>query len=126
MAYVTDESGRPEVYVRAFPGQGERWTISTQGGNEPVWSRDGKQLFYRAGESIMAVAVKTSPTFAAGAPQRLFDGPYERSTNFWCNYDASPDGSRFLMVKRVNRTPLPRQINVIVNGLPDAPSAKKK
>ncbi len=119
MAYVADESGRPEVYVRAFPGHGERWTISTGGGNEPVWSRDGTQLFYRSGESIMAVAVKTSPTFSAGVPQRLFDGPYERSTNFWCDYDVSPDGSRFLMVKRVNRTPLPRQINVIVNGLAD-------
>jgi serine/threonine-protein kinase len=111
--------------VRAFPGQGERWTISTDGGNEPIWSRDGKQIFYRSGESIMAVAVKTSPTFSAGPPQRLFTGPYERSTAFWCNYDVSRDGSRFLMVKRVKRTPLAQQINVMVNGLADGLSAKK-
>src|SRR4029453_664746 len=62
IAYVSDESGRFEIYVRSFPGPGEKWPISLEGGNEPVWPRNGRELFYRAGDTMMAVDVQTTPT----------------------------------------------------------------
>jgi len=71
LAYVSNESGRDEVYVIAFPGPGGRWQISTDGGAEPVWSRDGKELFYRNGDKMMSVSVETRPTFTPSTPQLL-------------------------------------------------------
>ena len=68
LAYVSDESGRNEIYVQPFPGPGRRWAISTDGGDEPVWSRDGRELFYRNGNAMMAVPITSQPTFAAGVP----------------------------------------------------------
>jgi serine/threonine-protein kinase len=117
IAYVSDESGRFEIYVRPFPGPGEKWPISVEGGNEPVWPRNGRQLFYRAGDAMMAVDVETRPTFSAGKPRKLFDTPYERSLALWANFDASPDGQRLLMVKRENASPAATHINVVLNWL---------
>ena len=73
LAYVSDESGRDEVYVAPFPGPGEKYPISTGGGRAPVWSRDGRELFYRNGREIMAVAIELKPTFESGRPVRLFE-----------------------------------------------------
>ena len=115
IAYVSDESGRFEIYVRPFPGPGEKWPISVEGGSEPVWPRHGRQLFYRAGDAMMAVDVETSPTFSAGKPHKLFDTPYERSIALWPNFDASADGQRLLMVKRGNPSPAASHINVVLN-----------
>ena len=115
IAYVSDESGRFEIYVRPFPGPGEKWSISVEGGNEPVWPRGGKQLFYRAGDAMMAVDVETSPTFSAGKPRRLFDTPYERSIALWANFDASADGQRLLMIKRGNPSAAASHVNVVLN-----------
>ena len=72
-AYVSNESGRNEIHVRPFPARVRRSTISTEGGNEPVWSRNGRELFYRSGDAMMAVDIVTSPMFAAGKPRRLFE-----------------------------------------------------
>jgi hypothetical protein len=99
---VSDESGRFEIYVRPFPGPGEKWPISLEGGNEPVWPRNGRELFYRAGDTMMAVDVQTTPTFSAGKPRKLFERAYERSLALWANYDAPPDGQRLLMVRQEN------------------------
>jgi eukaryotic-like serine/threonine-protein kinase len=115
LAYVSDESGRSEVYVQPFPGPGARIAISTGGGSEPVWPRRGHELFYRNGDSMMAVEVTTGPTFTAGKPRRLFDGRYARSTALWPNYDVTADGQRFLMVKGVEEFTFPTQINVVLN-----------
>jgi len=98
LAYTSDESGRDEVYVQAFPGPGGKWQISTEGGSEPVWARDGKRLFYVSGSRLMGVAVQSEPTFAAGEPQMIFEGPYWRAHRELGNYDVSPDGRRFLMI----------------------------
>jgi Tol biopolymer transport system component len=117
IAYVSDESGRFEIYARPFPGPGEKWLISTDGGNEPVWPKNGKQLFYRAGDSIMTVDVALTPAFSAGKPRKLFDGPYERSVALWPNFDASPDGQRLLMVRRESRATPPTHINVVLNWI---------
>ncbi len=115
IAYVSDESGQFEIYVRPFPGPGEKWPISLEGGNEPVWPRNGRELFYRAGDTMMAVDVQTTPTFSAGQPRKLFDKAYERSIALWANYDASPDGQRLLMVRQENASAPATHINVVLN-----------
>lgn len=105
LAYVSDESGRNEVYVQAWPGTGRKFRISTNGGVEPVWSRDGRELFYRepdadggSGGLFIAVPVQAGATFSAGQPRTLFTGPYASSTSIR-NFDVTPDGRRFIMVK---------------------------
>jgi serine/threonine protein kinase len=122
MAYVSDESGQIEVYVRPFPEVGTgKWQVSTGGGRDPLWSRDGRELFYRAGDSIVAVDVQTTePTFKAGKPKPLFRGAYYGRGYGW---DLSPDGKRFLMMKPLTSTDAapaaagPRKINVVLNWL---------
>ncbi len=89
LSYVSDESGRPEVYVRAFPGPGGQWQVSTDGGTEPVWARGGNELFYRHDREMMSVAVKLSPTFAPGGPVWLFEGSYAESHRSHPNYDGA-------------------------------------
>jgi len=68
LAYISDESGRFEIYVQPYPGPGGKWQISTEGGTEPVWNRNGRELFYRSGGRMMAVDIATQPGFAAGKP----------------------------------------------------------
>jgi Tol biopolymer transport system component len=110
VAYVSDESGRPEVYVCNFGNSSERWQISTSGGNAPRWRSDGKELFYVAADStLMAVAVRSGATFAAGPPTALFKVEAERSSF----YDVTADGQRFLVNTRTDAQPLP--ITVVIN-----------
>jgi serine/threonine-protein kinase len=99
IAYASLKSSRNEIYMRPFPGPGEEWTISTDGGNEPVWARKTGQLFYRHGDAMMAVDITTAPTVVVGKPRKVFERSYNRSDAFWPNYDVSPDGQRFLMIK---------------------------
>ena len=99
LAHVSDESGQDEVYVRPYPGPGPRFLISSDGGQEPVWSPDGRELYYRNGDQVLAVAITTEPAFRPGRPELLFEARYEKSPVPAVNYDISPDGKRFLMVK---------------------------
>jgi eukaryotic-like serine/threonine-protein kinase len=116
LAYVSDESGRYEVYVRAFPGPGGKWQISSQGGAEPVWARSGRELFYRNRDDLMAVPVATKPTFVVGTPESLFEGRYEKTTyKFLPNYDVSPDGRRFLMIRAREPELAVTQLNVVLH-----------
>ena len=115
VAYVSGESGRSEIHVMPFLGSGEKLTISTEGGNEPVWSRNGRELFYRSGDAMMAVEVTTSPLLSAGRPRRLFERPYEVSHALWPDYDVSTDGQRFLLVKAIESFDAPAQINVVLD-----------
>jgi serine/threonine-protein kinase len=119
LAYQSDESGRDEIYVRAFPGPGERSQISTEGGTEPVWARSGTELFYRNGDKMMGVTVETKANFAASKPRVLFTGEYETSTGFLPNYDISSDGQRFLMLKSGEDTRPATQINLVLNWSED-------
>jgi hypothetical protein len=73
--------------------------ISTNGGKEPVWSRDGRELFYRENTAVMAVSVEAGDSFRAGAPKLLFDGPYPADTGGHASYDVSADGQKFLMIR---------------------------
>jgi hypothetical protein len=117
LAYISDESGRQEIYVQPYPGPGGKWQISTEGGNEPAWSRNGRELFYRSGSKMMAVEVTMQPTFSAGKPKALFEGQYFAVTPGQAGtaYDVSPDGQRFLMVKETDRAASNAQINVVLN-----------
>src|SRR5262249_1002306 len=100
LAYVSDESGSTEVYVRRFRGAGEKLQISTDGGTEPMWAHSGRELFYRTGDKMMAVSVESGPPLRRGKPRLLFDGPYEASPGENANYDVAPGDQRFLMVER--------------------------
>jgi eukaryotic-like serine/threonine-protein kinase len=116
LAYISDESGRYEIYVQPYPGPGGKWQISTEGGSEPVWNPNGRELFYRTGDKMMAVEIATQPGFAAGTPRMLFEGPYEPGPFPIVNYDVSSDGQRFLMLKRSEQEQAaPTQINVVLN-----------
>ena len=102
IAYASDETGQPEVYVQRFPGLGDKLPISTDGGQQPLWSPDGSELFYRGPRGMMAVPVDTEPMFSAGDPEVLFEQQYYsfRSDR---TYDVAPDG-RFLMIKEGTTT----------------------
>jgi serine/threonine protein kinase/Tol biopolymer transport system component len=116
LAYISDESGRYEIYVQSYPGPGGKWQISTEGGTEPAWNGNGRELFYRNGDKMMAVDIATQPGFAAGTPRMLFEGRYERAPFPSTNYDVSPDGQRFLMLKpNESAEAAPTQINVVLN-----------
>jgi hypothetical protein len=101
IAYASKESGGREIYVRPFPDSGGKWQVSVGGGTEPQWSHDGRELFYRTGEKMMAVEIDTRDGFVPGKPKILFEGHSVPTPNpEWvrANYDVSPDGQRFLMV----------------------------
>jgi Tol biopolymer transport system component/predicted Ser/Thr protein kinase len=99
VAYTSNESGRNEVYIRSFPDGGGRRQVSLQGGLEPHWRADGKELFYVEGDSLMAVPVTTSPSLTIGVPVTLFSAP--SLGGFTGNYDVTPDGDRFILVEPV-------------------------
>jgi eukaryotic-like serine/threonine-protein kinase len=116
LAYTSNESDRFEIYVQPYPGPGGRWQISTEGGREPVWNPNGRELFYRNGNKMMAVDIATQPGFAASKPRMLFEGRYEPAPIPVANYDVSSDGQRFLMVKPAEQEQAPKmQINVVLN-----------
>jgi eukaryotic-like serine/threonine-protein kinase len=121
LAYQSNESGQDEIYVRPFPSANSgRWQISSSGGRTPVWARSGKELFYRALDgAVLGVGVEVTDraTFRASTPAKLVEGPYLTSTGR--DYDVSPDGHRFLMIKQVatDATSAPREIVVVQNWL---------
>lgn len=98
IAYVSNEPGRDQVYLQPYGRDGARVQISTDGGTGPIWSRDGRELFYAAGSRLMVVDIDPGGARPPGRPTVLVEGPYvwERPRN----YDVSPDGRRFLFVKR--------------------------
>jgi serine/threonine protein kinase/Tol biopolymer transport system component len=130
LAYLSDRTGRQEVYVQAFPGPGEPRQVSTDGGTEPVWARNGRELFYKQGEKMMVVDVTLASAFTASRPRPLFEGRYEVSflVSGMRFYDVSPDG-RFLMVKSDTPT-APRQLHLVVNWFEElkrlVPAGKKQ
>ena len=122
LAYVTDSSGQDEVLVRrAVPGPGSATQVSVGGGNEPVWARDGTELFYKNREKMMVVRVDTGPTFDAELPQQLFDEPYSFEDRElgpgWAQYDVDGDAQRFLMVQTVEPGSGVTQLHVDLNWL---------
>jgi serine/threonine-protein kinase len=130
LAYISNESGRYEIYVQPYPGPGGKWQVSTEGGTEPAWNPNGRELFYRSGDKMMAVDITTQPSFAAGKPRVLFEGRYVPTPATAPNYDVSPDGQRFLMLKpNEQEASAPTQINVVLNWFEElkrrVPTAKQ-
>ena len=101
VAYTSDESGRYEIYVKPYPALSGAWVVSTEGGEEPVWSRDGRSLFYRNGDTWLEVPVSYKPEFNVGKPRVALEGPYINVPGR--SYDVSPDGERFLVVKQAEQ-----------------------
>ncbi len=99
ITYISDESGRDEVYVRPYSGPGGQTTVSTEGGVEPTWAPDGRRLFYRNADSMMVVSVETGSGFFASKPSVLFEGRFDRGVTGNLSYDISPEGDRFLMIQ---------------------------
>ena len=99
LAYQSDEAGRSEIYVRPFPGPGARVSLSAEGGAEPAWSRDGRLLYYRAGDSMMVAMTGTIGTSLTVTGRRLlFRGRFLSGDRFR-GYDVSPDGQRFYLLR---------------------------
>jgi dipeptidyl aminopeptidase/acylaminoacyl peptidase len=114
VAYQSDESGRNEVYVRPAVGGGGKWQISTGGGTNARWSRDGREIFYAQGESLMAAPVSVAGgTLRQATPVELF--PSRVFADPLRTWDAHPDGKRFLIAEEDETDARPTSIHVIEN-----------
>jgi eukaryotic-like serine/threonine-protein kinase len=103
VAYSTDESGARQVYVSPFPGPGPHFQVSVDGGEEPVWAPDGKRLYYVNGRQLIAASVHLEHGFSVTERQVLFEGNYVFNY-VHANYDISPDGQHFLLLKASGAT----------------------
>jgi eukaryotic-like serine/threonine-protein kinase len=100
LAYMSNESGQPQIIVKPFPDLNGEWRITVDGGLRPAWSRTGEELFYGSPTgAIMAVPVQLSPTFSFGTPKKVFDWPTLSIPGLARTFDVSRDGRRFLMIK---------------------------
>jgi serine/threonine-protein kinase len=125
LAYTSGESGRNEIYVRPYPEiDAGKWQVSTNGGDSALWSPDGRELFYRNGDEVLVIPVRTGQAFNNDSPRTLFRGAYVAANHTpdtleLSPWDIHPDGKRFLMMGDVGTTAStaggPRKINIIVN-----------
>jgi serine/threonine protein kinase len=115
LAYVSDESGRFEVYVTSFPSGQGKWQISTEGGTQVIWAPTGRELFWRNGDKVMTAGVEANATFAATKPLLLFSAAYLRHWQGLPDWDITPDGQRFIMIKVSEAESAPTQVNVVLN-----------
>ena len=117
VAFNSDQSGEPEVYVRALAGDGEMVQVSQSGGSEAVWGPDGRELFYRGGEGrpqLMVAEVRTTPRLEVTSRRALFDMAEMLGSNPHANYSISPDGKTFAMVRRSPATRI-----MVIQNLPE-------
>ena len=120
LAYMSAESGNPQVYVRPYPGPGSRTLVSTAGGEGPVWSRDGEELHYfvptgaASGQMMVVDVLESEDGFRSSAPRVLFEGPFAAGAAGNPNYDVADNG-RFLMITQDSATAASPQIIVILN-----------
>jgi Tol biopolymer transport system component len=112
VAYQSNESGRNEIYVSPFPGPGGKFQVSSDGGTQPRWNRNGRELFFRSGAKMMAADTELTPTFRAGTPKMLFE-------KVSSDYDVHPDGKRFLMLKPAATTDDNSELHIILNWFED-------
>ena len=106
MAFVSDETGDYQVYVIAYPGPGPTVPVSTKGGLSPIWSADGRELFFRLGGKVLSAVMTGTEPPSFGAPAELFDGPYTLDLMGHQREDVSPDGKSFLMVENSDDFPM--------------------
>jgi eukaryotic-like serine/threonine-protein kinase len=118
-AYTSDETGRFEVYVSPFPEYGAKAQVSLEGGAEPVWSQDGRRLYYRSGPSVMCVAIDPVTRRRVGAPQHIVEGPYQSGAVAGLpNYDVAADG-RLLMIAQAAAQARPDRLSIVINWFTD-------
>jgi serine/threonine-protein kinase len=113
VAYESVETGQVEIYVQPYPGPGGKWQISNGGGFRPRWSPDGKEIFFRSGDAMMAATVETSPHFTPNTTHALFTGGYAHAGR-----DYETDGKRFLMMKSADQRG-PTSLQVVLNWTRD-------
>ena len=118
-AYQADDTGRPEIYVRGLDGSGARWQVTFEGGEEPHWSRDGRQLFYRSANRLMVVPLEAGGTFRQGQPRALFDGVYSTGIESGRSYDVNAMTGRFLLVRPADSGPSSRAVRMVLNWASD-------
>jgi Tol biopolymer transport system component len=116
VAYSSDESSRPEIYVRPFPGPGGRFQVSNDGGLEPVWARDGRTLYYRQDRRLIAASVSTAPSFTVTGRRTVFQGTFDASGPH-ASYDVALDGKHFLMLAPSDDRP---SVVVVLNWASEA------
>jgi len=116
LAYASDVTGRPEVYVQPFPDLGAVVRASPDGGQEPLWSPAGDRLYFRSpsGRQVFAVDVLADGPLQLGRAQLLFEGDYQPGLRWGRLWDLHPDGDRFLMLQ-VESLQSPTSIQVVVN-----------
>jgi serine/threonine-protein kinase len=116
LSYVSDETGRREVYVQRFPSLEGRWQVSTGGGDEPMFSPDGREIFYRSGDRMMVASFASEPQVSFSRPRVLFEGRYDVDpfANDARNYDIMPDGEHFVMIRRDDEA---SEIRVVLNWI---------
>jgi hypothetical protein len=127
LAYTSDESGQFEIYVVPFPNtSAAKWAVSTRGGTEPLWSHNGNELFYRnrSGE-LVAVEVKTIPTFSVGRSTPLFPTRGFASMEWGVTYAVAPDDRRFLMIRPL-ATGTPDRLIVVENWFEELKAKSRK
>jgi Tol biopolymer transport system component len=107
VAYQSAETGHTEVYVQAYPGPGVKTQVSVDGGTEPIWNRNGRELFYTSATAMMAVPIVDTQNFRAGAAVRLF--------SYRGQYDVSADGQRFLVIEKPEKGGAVSQLNLVQN-----------
>jgi eukaryotic-like serine/threonine-protein kinase len=113
IVYTSDESGRYEVYVRPYPGPGGKYQVSNEGGEEPVWSLNGQELFYRNGEKWMVASVDTKSDFHSQTPRLLFENNFLNVPGL--SHYPSSDGQRQVMIQPIGQDANPKQINLVLN-----------
>jgi serine/threonine protein kinase/Tol biopolymer transport system component len=114
IAYMSDRDGKMQVYVRPYPAMNRVWQISYDLGEEPIWSPNGDELFYRSVDNKwMVVSISTEPEFDHGTPQVLFEGPYNNVSGV--SYDVAPDGQRFLVLQPQYDDSQVRELHVVTN-----------
>jgi len=111
MLYISDESGREEVYVRSLLPGGGRALVSVNGGGEPLWAPDGRHAYYRTSDQVWEATLAFAPAPRVTVRRQLFRGPYATDA-FHANYDVTPDGRGFVMVKPVGEN---RRVLIVVN-----------
>jgi eukaryotic-like serine/threonine-protein kinase len=121
LAYSTNESGRFQLYVQPFPGPGAKRQITEAGGSDPLWARNGKQLFYRWANQVWVVDVQTGSSFSAGKPRLVFENSAYGSTtgSTFPTWDISPDGQRFVMVKSDAKISVPVTGMILIQNWAD-------
>jgi serine/threonine-protein kinase len=115
VAYEAPVSSRREIYVTPFPGPGARRQVSTDGGTEPLWSRDGRELFFQSGDRLMAVTVTPGTAFSASIPRVVHEGRFSRTINGNTSWSLTPDGKRFLRIQQVEPERPVTRVELVLN-----------